>query len=127
MDEFSFEGVGFVDAGMGERLAAQMADGETQPVPGRPGAFDYLTGALQTGLALGTSYVSRRMDIDLQTRLSGSMPAGSAVRRTNQTLVADHADVTTRAVASAGSIRVGDMLPWLAAAGIAWFVFRPGR
>ena len=68
------------------------------------------------------------MDIDLQTRIAGGMPAGSAVRRTNQTLVTDHADLTTRAVASAGGMRIGDMLPWVAAAGVAWFfLLKPGR
>lgn len=90
----------------------------------RTAPYDYLTGALQTGLALGTTYMSRRLDIDLAQRVTGSMPAGAAVRRTNQPLVADHADLTTRAVASAGGWRVGDLLPWLAVAGVAWFVLK---
>lgn len=83
------------------------------------GAFDYLNGALQTGLALGTTYVSRRMDIDLQARLAGAQPS-AAVRRTTQPLVADHADLTTRAVSAAGGLRIGDLLPLLAVAGVAW-------
>jgi hypothetical protein len=86
----------------------------------KPGAFDYMTGALQTGLALGTSYVSRRMDIDLQTRLAGAQPS-AAVRRTTQPLVADHADVTIRTVAKASGMRVGDLLPLVAIAAAGWF------
>jgi hypothetical protein len=122
MDEFNFGGVGFVDAGLADRL--------TSATTGAPDAsrspWDYMAGALQTGLALGTTYVSRRMDIDLQQRLAGSMPAGSAVRRTDQPLVTDHADLTTRTVAKAATVRIGDVVPWVAAAGLAWFFLRKG-
>lgn len=121
MDEITFDG-GFVDAGLADRLTSAT----TGATDSSRSPWDYMAGALQTGLALGTSYVSRRMDIDLQQRMTGSMPAGAAVRRTTQPLVADHADLTTRAVASAGTVRVGDLLPWLAAAGLAWFFLRRG-
>lgn len=116
----------FDDDAITERIRQMAADGEIQPTVTKAGGYDYLTGALQNALAMGTSYVSRRIDIDLQQRLAGSQPSAS-VRPSTQNVVADHADVTTRAVASAGGIRLGDMLPWLAAAGIAWFFFGPKR
>ena len=48
-------------------------------------------------------------------------------RPSNQRPVNDHADLTTRAVASAGGLRIGDLLPWIVAAGIGYMIFKPGR
>lgn len=115
MDDLNFDGR--PDGGAFDMPAGTVGMASRAP-------FDYMTGALQTGLALGTSYMSRRLDIDLAQRATGSMPAGAAVRRTTQPLVTDHADLTTRAVASAGGWRVGDLLPWLAVAGVAWFILK---
>lgn len=114
MDDLNFDGM--ADGGSFDVPAGSAAP----PIYTKTGAFDYMTGAIQTGLALGTSYVSRRMDIDLQTRLAGAQPS-AARRLTTQPLVADHADVTTRTVAKASGMRVGDLLPLLAIAGAAWF------
>ena len=106
-----------------ERIRAMARDGETQPVRAVMPSTDYMSGALQTGLALGTSYLSRRIDIDLNGRLVGSQP--EVYRPSNQRPVLDHADLTTRAVASAGGIRMGDVLPWAVAGLILWVIFKP--
>ena len=104
------------------RYAAMQSDGETQPIVTTAPRTDYFSGALQGALAMGTSYLSRRMDIDLQSRIVGSQPT---VRRpSNQRPVNDHADLTTRAVASAGGLRIGDVLPWLVAGLIGWVVLK---
>lgn len=108
-----------------ERIRQMAADGETQPTRDVMPPADYISGALQSALALGTSYLSRRIDIDLQSRLVGSQP--DVRRPSNQRPVSDHADLTTRAVASAGGLRIGDLLPWLAAAAIGWAILRPAK
>lgn len=108
-----------------ERIRQMAADGETQPTRDVIGPADYLSGAFQGALALGTSYLSRRIDIDLQSRLVGAQP--QVYRPSNQRPVSDHADLTTRAVASAGGLRIGDLLPWLVAAAIGWAIFKPAR
>ena len=108
-----------------ERLRNMTRDGETQSVVQVADRNDYLSGALQGALALGTSYLSRRIDIDLDSRIAGMQPRVS--RTTSLRPVSDHADLTTRAVASAGGIRIGDMLPWLAIAAAAWFIFAPKK
>lgn len=113
------------DEEINERIRQMAADGETQPTRATMPATDYVSGALQSALALGTSYLSRRVDIDLQSRLVGSQPSVS--RPSNQRPVNDHADLTTRAVASAGGLRIGDLLPWVVAAGIGWMIFKPAR
>lgn len=105
-----------------DRIRAMAADGESQPTVMNPPRTDYASGALQGALALGTSYLSRRIDIDLQSRVTGSQPGGQ--RPSNQRPVSDHADLTTRAVASAGGVRIGDLVPWLVVGGIALLMFR---
>lgn len=106
---------------LNERIRQMAADGEIQPVVPKTGGYDYLNGAMQNALALGTSYVSRRLDIDLQSRITGRQP--TVALPSDQRIVADHADLTTRAVASAGGMRVGDLLPLLVVGGIAWMLF----
>lgn len=113
------------DEALNERIRQMAADGETQPAVVKPGGYDYLNGAFQSALALGTSYVSRRMDIDLQNRVTGRQP--TVALPTDQRIVADHADLTTRAVASAGGMRIGDLVPWIVAGGIAWLFLAPKR
>lgn len=108
-----------------DRIRQMAADGQDQPTRAVIPAVDYMSGALQNALALGTSYLSRRIDIDLQGRLTGSQP--SATRPSNQRPVNDHADLTTRAVAKAGGLRIGDMLPWIVAAAIGWMIFKPAK
>jgi len=121
-DEFSVDAQSEY-ADLAARYAAQRADGETQPLVAVAPRTDYLSGALQGALALGTSYLSRRMDIDLQSRIVGAQP--TVARPSNQRPVNDHADLTTRAVASAGGLRIGDVLPWLVAGLIGWVVLKP--
>ena len=113
------------DKALEERIRAMAADGESQPVLIGAPSTDYLNGAFQNALALGNSYLSRRIDIDLQGRVTGYQP--TVYRSSNQRPVADHADLTTRAVASAGGMRIGDLLPWLAAAGIAYLFLNRAR
>lgn len=107
------------------RIRQMAADGETQPTRAVLPAMDYASGALQSALALGTSYLSRRIDIDLQSRLVGSQPIVN--RPSNQRPVNDHADLTTRAVSSAGGLRIGDLLPWAIAGFVGWMIFKPAR
>jgi hypothetical protein len=47
------------------------------PTSAPPSSSDsgFLSGAMQSAMALGTGYLSRRIDIDLQQRLAGSQPA----------------------------------------------------
>ena len=113
------------DDALTDRIRQMAADGETQPTRDVIPATNYMSGALQSALAMGTSYLSRRIDIDLQSRLVGSQP--TVTRPSNQRPVNDHADLTTRAVASAGGLRIGDLLPWIVAAGIGYMIFKPGR
>lgn len=108
-----------------ERIRQMAADGETQPTRDVIPSTDYLSGALQSALAMGTSYLSRRIDIDLQSRLVGSQPR--VTRPSNQRPVNDHADLTTRAVSSAGGMRLGDLLPWAVAGVIGYMIFKPAR
>lgn len=108
-----------------DRIQQMVADGESQPTRAVIPAADYLSGAFQSALAMGTSYLNRRIDIDLQSRLVGAQP--TVQRPSNQRPVNDHADLTTRVVASAGGIRMGDMLPWLAALAVGWMIFKPAR
>lgn len=91
-----------------DRIRAMATDGETQPIVAQAPITDYLSGAMQGALALGTSYLSRRIDIDLQGRLAGLQPQVS--RPTNQRPVADHAAVTPQYGIS-GSM--SSMLPWI--------------
>lgn len=107
------------------RIHNMERDGQTQPIIEKPPVTDYLSGAFQNALALGTGYLSRRIDIDLQGRLVGAQP--DVRRPSNQRPVSDHADLTTRGVALAGGTRLGDLLPWAAAAAVAWLVFGPKR
>lgn len=109
------------DAALNERIRQMAADGETQPAVTKTGGYDYLNGAMQNALALGTSYVSRRLDIDLQSRVTGRQP--TVALPSDQRIVADHADLTTRAVSRAGGMRIGDLLPWAVVAGVAWLFF----
>lgn len=103
------------------RIRAMASDGEVQPLQATPPRTDYLSGALQNALALGTSYLSRRIDVDIQSRIAGSQP--QPVRPSNQRPITDHADLTTRAVASAGGVRLGDLLPFAVVGLVAWMVF----
>lgn len=113
------------DDEINERIRQMAADGETQPTRAVVPSQDFASGALQTALALGTSYLNRRIDIDLSTRMGGSQPQVS--RPSNQRPVNDHADLTTRAVASAGGMRMGDLLPWAVAGFIGWMIFKPAK
>ena len=110
------------DQELEERIRAMAADGETQPMVRDIPRTDYLNGAFQNAIALGASYLSRRIDIDLQGRATGYQP--TVYRYSNQRPVNDHADLTTRAVARAGGLRIGDLVPWLIAGGVAMLVFR---
>lgn len=102
------------------RILAMAADGEIQPTVSTVQRTDYLSGAFQNALALGTTYLSRRMDVDIQSRIAGSMP--QVTRPSNQRPIADHADLTTRAVASAGGMRIGDIMPFAVVGLVAWLL-----
>lgn len=91
-----------------DRIRAMASDGETQPVVTPAQRTDYLSGTLQSALALGTSYLSRRIDIDLQSRIAGMQP--EVIRPSNQRPVSDHAGVTPQWGLSAG---MGSLMPWL--------------
>lgn len=75
-----------------ERIRAMAADGEIQPTVNERGFTDYLSGAFQNALSLGQTYLTRRMDIELQSALAGAQ--AKVERPSNQRQVTDHALVT---------------------------------
>nr|WP_295075350.1 hypothetical protein [uncultured Roseateles sp.] len=83
---------------------------DTAPAPSESG---WASGLLQQAMAIGGQYVNRRLDIDLAQRLTGSQP--QPYRGSNQGGMAPPgADLTTRGAATIGSLKLGDMLPFLA-------------
>lgn len=111
-----------------DRIRAMAADGETQPVVERPGFTDYLSGAFQNALSLGQTYLTRRMDIELQTQLAGAQ--AQVQRITNQRPVNDHAYVTPQYGVPGLGAGMGQMLPYivggLALLTVAAFVLKRG-
>jgi hypothetical protein len=98
----------------------------TTPAPSESGAW---SGALQQAIALGGQYLSRRIDIDLQTRAAGAMPA--PYRGSSQYPItgvqypetgAFRPDLTTRGVQAMGGLRMGDLLPFLVVGGVLFLV-----
>jgi len=112
------------DAALNARIYAMADEGATQAASAQVQRTDFVSGALQSALAMGTSYLSRRIDIDLQGRVAGMQ--AQVERPTTQRVVSDHADLTTRAVASAGGMRLGDLLPWALGLGLL-FIFMPKK
>ncbi|TXC66026.1 hypothetical protein FSC37_09205 [Piscinibacter aquaticus] len=93
-----------------DRIRAMAADGEAQPIVEKPGFTDYLSGAFQNALSLGQTYLTRRMDIELQTQLAGAQ--AQVQRITNQRPVNDHAFVTPQYGVPGGiGGGMGNMLP----------------
>lgn len=90
------------------RIRAMAADGETQPVVQEPSITNYLNGAFQNALSLGQTYLTRRMDIELQGAMAGMQ--AKVERPSNQRPVPDHAFVTPQ-WGTGGS--GGSMLPMI--------------
>ncbi len=90
------------------------------------GAGQWASGLMQAGVALGTSYLSRRLDIDLQQRVAGQQPMAYVGGR--QETNGDHALIVgSRAGPTAAPARGFDLmslLPWLALAGVAIYAAR---
>ena len=112
------------DAAISAQLYAAASQGADQAASAQVQRTDYVSGALQSALAVGSSYLTRRIDIDLQGRVAG-MQAKVALPST-QRVVSDHADLTTRGVASVGGMRLGDLLPWAVGLGLL-FLFLPKK
>lgn len=108
-----------------ERIRAMAADGEIQPVPSEKGFTDYLSGAFQNALSLGQTYLTRRMDIELQSALAGAQ--AQVQRPSNQRPVNDHAYVTPQYGVSGG---MGNWMPIAVGAAVllaaAVWAFRKG-
>ncbi len=94
----------------------------TAPAPSDSGLA---SGLLQQAMAMGGSYLNRRLDIDLAQRLGGGMP--QVYRNSNQTPIYGNqvqADLTTRGVQAVGGMRMGDMLPFLIGGVILFMVLK---
>jgi len=109
---------------LNDRIYAMAAEGKTQAATAQVQNSDFTSGTLQSALALGTSYLTRRLDIDLQGRIAGMQ--AQVERPSSQRVVPDHADLTTRGVASVGGMRLGDLLPWAIGLGLL-FILMPKK
>ena len=103
--------------------------GYATPAAATPTADGGLSGLLQQAMSLGGSYLSKRLDIDLATRLAGNQAV--PIRYSNQTPVYGQnvagADLTTRGVAAVGGLRMGDILPLLIGGLVLVMVLSPKR
>lgn len=104
------------------RIQQMASDGEIQPTVDQAPHTDYLSGALQGALAMGTTYLSRRIDIDIANRIGGGQPDGT--RLSNQRPNFDHLGLTSSS--GAGFQLGGLVLPALVLIAGAWFIFKKG-
>lgn len=96
--------------------------GNPTPAPTDSGSW---AGAVQSAIALGGNYLSKRLDIDLAQRLAGNQPM--PYRMGNQSMIpvgANGADLTTRGVQAVGGLRMGDLLPFVVVGLIAFMVLK---
>jgi len=96
------------------------ASGNPTPAPTDSGSW---AGAVQSAIALGGNYLSKRLDIDLASRLAGNQPM--PYRMGNQNMIpvgVNGADLTSRGVQAVGGIRMGDLLPFLGIGLVLWLV-----
>jgi hypothetical protein len=108
-------------ASYGSEVGSPSNVGGDQTVAANGGG--YFSGLLQTMTTLGTGYLARRVDIDLQRRLSGSQPVVS-LPTTQQGIGVQRANPPQPGGISAlaGGNRGGGMFgmpPWMLWAGVA--------
>ncbi len=113
------------DSDLYDRIRAMADAGDATPSIASPSGANWASGLMQSALSLGQSYLSRRIDIDLQQRLAGAQP--NVQRLSNQNPLQSSPDLTTRGVQAVGGMRMGDMLPIVALCLGAWFFFGPKR
>ncbi|TBO31330.1 hypothetical protein EYS42_08785 [Aquabacterium lacunae] len=81
-----------------------------------------VSGSLQSSLlGIGTSFLSGLASVELLKRSAQVQP--QIVSR-QAPLYADSADVTTRAAAQLGSVRLGNLLPFIVLGGVAYLVLK---
>lgn len=85
----------------------------------------YFSGALQSLSALGTGYLSRRMDIDLTQRLYSSMPQPQIYGTQGRVLAVGANGAPLAATTQQGTmLNINALLPYLLIAGAIYFVAR---
>lgn len=88
----------------------------------------YFSGALQSLTALGTGYLSRRMDIDLTQRLYSSMPQPALYGTQGRVLAVGANGAPLAASTAQGTmLNINAMLPYLLIAGVIFFVARASK
>lgn len=108
---------------LGDGLSGSWGLAGSAPAPASSSSgTDFSSGAFQSALALANTYMTKRLDIDLATRLAGMQP--TVYRQGTQQLIG--VDATTRIASGVGGMRLGDLLPMLLLAGGVWFLVRKG-
>lgn len=97
---------------------------DSASVQGGIGA-DYFIGALQTLTSLGTGYLSKRIDIDLNSRVYGGQPI-PRVGTTQNPIGGYGTVVCTPQGQQVAQLNLSLLGPLLMVAAVAWFVARRG-
>lgn len=84
--------------------------------PTPSGGDGFLSGAFQTALSLGNSYLSRRLDVDLQTRLAEAQRLGQMQANAGTRLPSP--------IGGTAGFNLGGMLPLLLLGAAAFFLLR---
>lgn len=107
---------GTVDGGVGNSSGSYFVDAPATP--------DYTSGALQSLMTLGTGYLARRLDVDLQTRVVGMQPQVGL--RTTQNGIGGYGRVVKTPQGNVAAINLSAVLPLVVVAVIAFFLAKRG-
>lgn len=89
----------------------------------------FVSGALQTAAALGTGYLARRLDVDIQQRMAGTMPYPQQWGERGPIVYAEAGTVNRygQRQPAAAAFGGGGLLPWLLIGAAVYFVAKKAK
>lgn len=112
----------------GSNTATQATDLFKLPAQSDPAWYNspFASGLMQTIAAVGTGYIAKRADVDIQQRIAGTMPYPQQWGQGGPIMYAEAGTVNRYGQRQpvAGALGGGNLLPWLLIGAAVYFVAR---